>query len=318
MLSPLCLGNVTPPEGDTHKCLTQIRPASLAASMALHAEESEDPTNRVTVKVKIGKSEKNSKCVPSPEQGTACSPDAGEMGNRINTDHQTATDSFLISSKDGNICATRQDNDGGWGMNLELRCGVEKTTAQFLLRSQLTGKCLNVQKINSQTLAAVVPCSEESKDTNSLKWTLKQKPMVSEPKETTTKQEARQHQKTKRRTYWVLFYLETEFDGHRLCLDARSWTVHENPWGTMQVKACQDLIDTSERSDSHLLCHHNKQNGEFLQVYDLDECDLKKDIAFEWGSKGLASSHEMPLGLTNWDCEDCFAWNPKVTLWKLE
>lgn len=337
MLSRLCVGYLSPPEADTHKCLTQVRPASLVASMAHHVEESVGSTPAIektvtdtsgkskpvpvtekpegkskTVTVTIGKSKLNSKCVPPPEKGTTCSPDAGDTGKRINTDYESATDSFLISSKDGFICASRQDHDGGWGMNLMLRCGVQKATEQFLLRSQLTNKCLSVQKINSQRLASVAPCSEASK------WTLKQEPFTSD--NVVINPHGRGGPETAGTYHWVVFYLETEFDGDRLCLDQTSWTAHETPWGTMQMKACEDLIKGIKKmkKTSTLICNHKQQNENLLEVADLDECDFTKDIALLWEWKGLASSHKMHLGLTNWTCQECYVWDPKVILWKLE
>jgi len=78
---------------------------------------------RTKVGVTVGKSGNNEKCI-SNEYGAVCSADAGDMGRRVNTDHADKPDSFSVTMDKTNnkICVRRLDNDGGWGMNLELAC----------------------------------------------------------------------------------------------------------------------------------------------------------------------------------------------------
>lgn len=74
------------------------------------------------VHVLIDNSDSNTKCVTAPV-AVICADDAGHYGNRINS--HTAGDTFdiTVGGDDRNeVCATRTDSSGGWGMHLEISC----------------------------------------------------------------------------------------------------------------------------------------------------------------------------------------------------
>jgi hypothetical protein len=69
--------------------------------------------------VLIDNSNENTKCVTASVP-VICADDAGHLGNRLNT-HQ-AGDTFAITVDGAEVCATRTDSSGGWGMHLEIAC----------------------------------------------------------------------------------------------------------------------------------------------------------------------------------------------------
>lgn len=77
-----------------------------------------------TLKVLIGSGDANTKCVTASEP-VNCANDAGNLGNRANSDQQG--DAFQITSDGAQVCATRTDNpSAGWGMQLEVACARAK------------------------------------------------------------------------------------------------------------------------------------------------------------------------------------------------
>jgi len=71
------------------------------------------------VHVLIDSSTENTKCITTAVP-VVCADDAGHLGIRINS-HQ-AGDTFEITSDGTEVCATRTDSSGGWGMHLEIAC----------------------------------------------------------------------------------------------------------------------------------------------------------------------------------------------------
>jgi len=79
----------------------------------------EIPCVAAPVHILIDSSGENTKCVTHAFP-VSCAGDAGHLGNRINS-HQ-AGDTFDITTNGGEVCATRTDSGGGWGMHLEIAC----------------------------------------------------------------------------------------------------------------------------------------------------------------------------------------------------
>jgi len=78
----------------------------------------------------IGDSDSNQKCITAPAS-VACADDAGHLGNRVNS--HPAGDTFEITSAGSQVCATRTDSNGGWGMQLEIVCVVQPGCAGALI-----------------------------------------------------------------------------------------------------------------------------------------------------------------------------------------
>ena len=72
------------------------------------------------VKVTIGGSQHNEKCVPEPRKHIRCDDLAANPQYRFTRTEKG--DSFYISQRDGHVCARRTDSHGGWGMHLEIEC----------------------------------------------------------------------------------------------------------------------------------------------------------------------------------------------------
>ncbi|CAE7659253.1 unnamed protein product [Symbiodinium necroappetens] len=75
---------------------------------------------REVVRVNIGSSSHNSKCVTA-SKSVLCASWAGNHGMRLNTDGGWG-DAFAITSSGSRVCARRTDQTGGWGMNLQIDC----------------------------------------------------------------------------------------------------------------------------------------------------------------------------------------------------
>ena len=71
------------------------------------------------VTVLIDHSSENTKCVTASVP-VICADDAGHLGNRVKS-HQ-AGGTFEITTDCAEVCATRTDSGGGWGMHLEITC----------------------------------------------------------------------------------------------------------------------------------------------------------------------------------------------------
>jgi len=110
-------------------CTTPIAPVTAppAPVTAAPEPEVEDPATNPgvvavagpPVTVLIDSSGENTKCVTASGP-VICAGDAGHLGNRINS-HQ-AGDTFEITTNGAEVCATRTDYAGGWGMHLEIAC----------------------------------------------------------------------------------------------------------------------------------------------------------------------------------------------------
>ena len=72
------------------------------------------------VKVTIGGSHHNEKCVPEPRKNIRCDDLAANREYRFTRTEKG--DSFYVSQRNGHVCARRTDSHGGWGMNLEIEC----------------------------------------------------------------------------------------------------------------------------------------------------------------------------------------------------
>jgi len=78
-----------------------------------------DP-NAITVTIG-GSNGQNTKCVPFHRE-VSCASDAGNKGNRVNTDYPNANDAFEITTPGAEVCARRTDSSGSWGLNLQIVC----------------------------------------------------------------------------------------------------------------------------------------------------------------------------------------------------
>jgi len=86
------------------------------------------PPTPMAVVVTVGRSTSNTKCVSAG--GVFCPADSGDKHKRVNQDHWNANDDFDVTiAADGDVCATRKDSNGGWGMNLQLSCWNVPTPA---------------------------------------------------------------------------------------------------------------------------------------------------------------------------------------------
>eukprot|EP00927_Polykrikos_kofoidii_P035455 TRINITY_DN2_c0_g1_i2.p1 TRINITY_DN2_c0_g1~~TRINITY_DN2_c0_g1_i2.p1 ORF type:complete len:979 (-),score=117.83 TRINITY_DN2_c0_g1_i2:56-2992(-) len=72
------------------------------------------------VKVRIGSTNANLKCVETGYTGLKCSLGAGRPEMRYN--YHEAGDTFSVWSHGSHVCAKRSDSNGGWGMDLEVAC----------------------------------------------------------------------------------------------------------------------------------------------------------------------------------------------------
>merc|ERR1719265_2019574 len=85
------------------------------------AQEAQEAPPPATVDVLFGKSSSNTKCVNAPGPVT-CAVDAGDFGNRLNTDYSQARDTWEITTDGSQVCARRTDRNLGWGMQLKIGC----------------------------------------------------------------------------------------------------------------------------------------------------------------------------------------------------
>merc|ERR1719162_2727507 len=84
------------------------------------SEQPAAPQSAKVVKVYIGKSGPNKKCVQS-EFPLQCDADAANFGKRLN--NHGARDTWEITVDGSRVCARRTDNDLlGWGMDLMIGC----------------------------------------------------------------------------------------------------------------------------------------------------------------------------------------------------
>lgn len=105
-------------------CATRLDRPDLGWGMnlAIRCVEAPPPPPPAKVEVQFGSSRSNRKCVDAPGP-VACDTDAGDRGNRINTDYASAGDRFDVQVNGVQVCARRLDRpDLGWGMNLAISC----------------------------------------------------------------------------------------------------------------------------------------------------------------------------------------------------
>jgi len=103
------------------------------------------------IKIDIGKSSSNRKCVDAPSP-VACSAEAGNMGKRVNSDHARAQDSFEVVIEGQQVCARRLESTQGWGMNLQIVCPAAdefpplppKRSPVLIGKSSSNRKCVKV------------------------------------------------------------------------------------------------------------------------------------------------------------------------------
>ena len=74
------------------------------------------------MKVQIGSSHHNERCVPEPSKYVRCDDLVANREYRFTRTEKG--DSFFVEQRDGHVCARRTDHHEGWGMNLEVECKV--------------------------------------------------------------------------------------------------------------------------------------------------------------------------------------------------
>lgn len=93
------------------------------------------------VHVLIDRSDSNTKCVTAPV-AVICADDGGHFGNRVNSHQAGDTFEITVGGDDRNeVCATRTDSGGGWGMHLEIAC-VSAPVHILIGNSQENRKCV--------------------------------------------------------------------------------------------------------------------------------------------------------------------------------
>jgi len=93
--------------------------------------------------VTIGKSRYSSYRCAFDVENTICPIDAGNKGKRANW-WDSFSDSFIIESDfmKKRVCARRQDEDSGWGMNLKLKCARGRSVIVDMGDSSKNTKCV--------------------------------------------------------------------------------------------------------------------------------------------------------------------------------
>lgn len=115
------------------------------------------------VYVFIDRSNDNTKCVDTAQE-VHCTPFAGDLGMRVN-DHP-AGDRFHITTTQNQVCATRVDSNGGWGMRLQILCNSGPAPADVYAPGSLVHIFVDRSNENERCVNSEVPvvCAADAGD----------------------------------------------------------------------------------------------------------------------------------------------------------